>query len=101
MPSKDKDGEVPIPKDTQNVSDMDLCAPDSLDPLHGITQSYTVLIWTPRKKSIYLLTMTPYLLFEFFEFLFVCDFVSTMFHHLPHLSPYFFVSKVFFGRYYF
>ncbi|XP_058183113.1 uncharacterized protein LOC131301036 isoform X1 [Rhododendron vialii] len=37
MLSKDKDGEVPIPKDTQNVSDMDLCAPDSLDPLQDTT----------------------------------------------------------------
>lgn len=37
MPSEDKDGEAPVPKDTQNASDMDLCAPDSLDPLHDAT----------------------------------------------------------------
>lgn len=50
MPSEDKDGEAPIPKDTQNASDMDLCAPDSLDPSHGITQSSTVSMWTPKKE---------------------------------------------------
>lgn len=70
MPSEDKDGEAPVPKDTQNASDMELCAPDSLDPSHGITQSSTVSMWTPKKRSIYLLTITLYLLIECCEFIF-------------------------------
>ncbi|KAL6983308.1 hypothetical protein U1Q18_016697 [Sarracenia purpurea var. burkii] len=32
--SEDKDGEAPVTKDTENVNDMDLCAPDSLDIQH-------------------------------------------------------------------
>ena len=67
--SKDKDEQVPVPKDAQIINDKDLCALDPLDFLHGITQSYPVLL--------------QYCI-GYFEILVFIPVV--MFHYLPLLS---------------